>query len=162
MWKESWRGSGGRGTQEAPRKSSGGTQEAPRRSPGAPRKHPGGTQEHPGGTQEAPRRHPGGSQGTRGVFDAKCSKTIEFYCKSDASDQFRVYRSDVTLTVPAACAQKLAPINVESGRTLNTHSQDTPPEPLQQRLLFGESADLLERRACENTGNPPIPPLPPI
>ena len=69
---------------------SGGTLEAPR--------------EHPRGTQEAP----GGSQGTRGVFDAKCAKTIVFYSKNGAREPFRVDGSDVTLTVPAACAQKLA------------------------------------------------------
>ena len=87
-------------TQEASREHPGGTQEAPRR-------HPGGTQEaprrHPGGTQESPR----GTKDSREGFDTKCAKTIKFYCQKWRERPFRVDGSDVTLTVPAAWAQKL-------------------------------------------------------
>ena len=60
-----------------------------------------------------------------------------FYRKNDASDHFRVDRSDVTLTKSAACAQKRAAVNADLRDVRNTRSQDTPPEPLQQKL-FGE------------------------
>ena len=113
----------------------GGLQEAPRRLPGgaqeAPRRHPGGAQRHPEGTQ----RHPGGSQGAKGIFETKCNKTVKIDSKNEASDHFRLDGSDVTITVPAACAQKLANVNVESGRTQNTDSQDTPPEPIQLKPM---------------------------
>ena len=77
---------------EAARRHRGGTREAPRRHPEAPRRHPGGSQEtprtHPGHTQEAPRGHPrprstqeapADTQGTGGVFEMTCFKTIVFY-----------------------------------------------------------------------------------
>ena len=67
------------------------TQETPRR----PRRHPGGT-------HEAPR----GVKSTREAFQVKCAKTIVFYTKNDVGDHFCVDGSDVTLTKPAACAQK--------------------------------------------------------
>ena len=64
-------------------------------------------------TQEAPRRHPEDTQeapratnGSREDFDVKCPKTNVFYSKNGAREPFRVDGSDVTLTVPAACAQK--------------------------------------------------------
>ena len=75
-------------TQEAPRRHPGGTQEAPKR--------------HPRGTQEAPRA----TKGSREDFDVKCAKIIMFYNKNGAREPFRVDGSDVTLAVPAACAQK--------------------------------------------------------
>ena len=81
-------------------------QEAPRKYPGAtqevPRSDPGGAQEHPEGTQ----RHQGAHQEARQVWEAKSSKTTDFYGKNDVGEPFRVDGSDVTLTVPAACAQK--------------------------------------------------------
>ena len=50
-------------------------------------------------------------------------------------EPFRVDGSDVTLTVPADCAQKRASVNTKSTEIRNTQSQDTPPEPLQQKLF---------------------------
>ena len=84
-----------------------------------PRRHPGNTQcvlrRHPGGTQEAPKRHPVGTQeapigtnGSREDFQRKCAKIIVFYSINGRDRAFRVDGSDVTLTVPAACAQKRA------------------------------------------------------
>ena len=87
---------------ERPRRHPGGSQEVRWDPKEAARRPPGGPQRHPKGAQ----RHPGGSQRTRGVFDEKCAKSIVFYSKNDASDQFRVDGSDVTLTKSAACAQK--------------------------------------------------------
>ena len=83
----------------------------------APRKHPRGIQNarrrHPGATQKAPKRHPKctqeapiGTNGSREDFQRKCAKIIVFYSKNGAREPFRVDGSDVTLTVPAACAQK--------------------------------------------------------
>ena len=83
----------------------GGTQPVFRRSPGDNRRLPRqarGAQRHPAGTQ----RHPEGSHGTRGFFDAKCSKTIMFYSKNDVSDHFCVDWSDLTLTKSTGHAQK--------------------------------------------------------
>ena len=90
------------GLQETSRRHPGGPQEVPRDPQEVPRRPPGGPQRHPEGAQ----RLPGDSQGTRVVFDEKCPETIVFYSKSDASNQFRVDGSDVTLTKSAACAQK--------------------------------------------------------
>ena len=83
------------GTQEVFRRPTGSSQEIPRRSQQAPRRHPGGTQEAPRGTRS-----------TRDAFQVKCAKTIVFYSKNDAGDDFRVDGSDVTITKSAACAQK--------------------------------------------------------
>ena len=88
--------------QEAPRRSPGEPQDIPRDPQEAARMPPGGPQRHSEGAQ----RHPGGSQRTRGVFDAKCAKTIVLYSKNNVRDHFRVDGSDVTLTKSAACAQK--------------------------------------------------------
>ena len=68
MSEKSWVASGGRGTQEAPRRPPGGTQEAPSKSPGSPqeppRRLPGpeaprGTQKATKDTQEAAREPEG-------------------------------------------------------------------------------------------------------
>ena len=110
------------GTQEVPRTSPGGTQEVPRasqRRPEAPRGHP-----------ESAQRHPGSSQGA-------ILKPLNFNLKNNASAHFRVDGSDATLTVPTACAQKLANVNADLCGEHFTHSQDTPPEPLQLKTAWG-------------------------
>ena len=76
--------------QETSRRHLRGTQEAPRRHPVAPRRHPGGTQEAPSRTKS--------SRDDLGVIYAK---TIVFYHISWHGRPFRVYMSDMTLTVPA-------------------------------------------------------------
>ena len=104
----------------------GGTHEAPRRHPGGPRRHPGG-----------PRRHPGGTQEARDILETKCVFSYAPAHKSDATDHFRVHGSDVTITVYRACAQDLVGAWAQKAVKPIPNTEDTPPEPLQQRL-FGE------------------------
>ena len=74
---------------------------------GAPRRHPeapSSRQEAPSSSQETPRGHPGAPRASH--FNRKCDKTNKFYRKNERERPFRVDGSDVTLTIPAACAQK--------------------------------------------------------
>jgi len=57
--------------------------------------------------------------------------------KSDGGDHFRVHGSDVTITKSAACAQNLVGTWAQIAHRPIPNTEDTPPEPLQQRL-FGE------------------------
>ena len=117
----------------APRHS-GGTQEAPRQ-------HPGGTQVDPGGTQEA-----------RDILETECVFSYAPAHKSDGGDHFRVDGSDVTITVYCACAQEFAGVRAKIAVQSIPNTEDTPPEPLQQRLFgefcFQQLEDLLCAVAC--------------
>ena len=137
-----WRRNQGGGImeEESCRRHPGDTQEASRKHPGDPR----GTQEAPRSSQEAPRRHPKGTQeaprGTqepRDILESECVISYAPAHKSDATDHFRVHGSDVTITKSAACAQDF--VNAWAQKAAHTipNTEDTPPEPLQQRL-FGE------------------------
>ena len=57
---------------------------------------------HPGDTQGTPRSN----KDSREDFEGKCAKIIVFYNQNGRDRAFRVDGSNVTLTVPAACAQK--------------------------------------------------------
>ena len=59
------------------------------------------------------------------------------FSKRDAGDHFRVDGSDVTITVYRACAQDFAVGGAKIVEQGIPNTEDTPPEPLQQRL-FGE------------------------
>ena len=107
---------GGLGTQAAPRRHPEGTQEAPRR--------------HPGGTQEPPRRPETTRRQNRCFY-------ICFFQQKCASDHFCIDGSDVTITVYRACAQDLVMAWASKADHTIPNTEDTPPEPLQQRL-FGE------------------------
>ena len=93
----------------------------------APRWHPGSTQEHPG----APRRHP---EGQRYLGDRMCVFVSPAH-ESDAGNHFRVDGSDVTITVYRGCAQEFTVRGAKSAGHVIPHTEDTPLEPLQQKLL---------------------------
>ena len=153
MEEESWRRNHGGGIleEESWRRNHGGCileEESLRRYPGggimrrndgtqAPRRHPGSTQEAPSRTQEAPRRHPGGTQEARDILDTECVFSYAPAHKSDATDHFRVHGSDVTITVYRACAQEFVNAGAKITGSQIPNTEDTLPEPLQQRL-FGE------------------------
>jgi len=107
-----------------------GTQEAPRR-------HPGSTQEAPRWTHEAPRRHqvPRRHQEAKDILETECVFSYAPARKSDASDHFHVHGSDVTITVYRACAQNLVSAWPQKAELGIPNTEDTPPEPLQQRLF---------------------------
>ena len=84
----------------------------------------------------APRR-PGGTQKAKDILETECVFSYAPAHKSDASDHFRVDGSDVTITVHCACAQEFADVRVKIAGNPIPNTEDTPPEPLQQRL-FGE------------------------
>jgi len=84
----------------------------------------------------APRR-PGGTQKAKDILETECVFSYEPAHRSDASDHFRVDGSDVTITVHCACAQEFADVRVKIAGNPIPNTEDTPPEPLQQRL-FGE------------------------
>ena len=114
---ESWKASGNRSTQEAPRNHPGVLQEAPRIHPGGPRSHPGGPlgyPEAPRSIQKVPKDTAGGPQETRRVLEVKCVKGIQFSNKSDAGTHFFVDGSDPTLIESAAWRQIWANVNLES------------------------------------------------
>ena len=70
-------------------------------------------------------------------FEVACARTITFYRKNWRELPFCVDGSDVTLTKPTACAQKLSG-GVERRIRLGTPGPlPTPPEPLQLEL-FGD------------------------
>ena len=103
-------------------------------------RHPGDTQE----TQEAPRRHPGGTQeaprrpeNATGVLEAKCAKFIVFFSAKVSVRPLSRRRERRELRCYCACAQKLADVGVKIAGQPKPNTEDTPPEPLHQRL-FGE------------------------
>ena len=57
--------------------------------------------------------------------------------KSDGGDHFRVDGSDMTITVYLTCAQEFANAGAEIDDRAIPNTEDTLPEPRQQRL-FGE------------------------
>ena len=67
----------------------------------------------------------------------KVSKPLCFFGQSAGGDHFHVHGSDVTITVYCACAQDFAVTWARKARQQIPNTEDTPPEPLQQRL-FGE------------------------
>ena len=81
--------------------------EKARRHPGytqeTPRRHPRDTQEAPRATQEAPRR-------PETPWRQSASNQMSLTDESGATEHFRVDESDVTITDPAACNEKI--INV--------------------------------------------------
>ena len=98
----------------------------------APRGHPGHLWD--------PRRHPGGTQGTkeaRGALEEKCAKSCVFF-RQDARDPAFYRRGrEVTLTISAACAQKLAGILRRNPVTTTTLVDHRNPY---SRELFGEQS----------------------
>ena len=154
-----------RHTQEAHRRHPGDTQETPRGHPGVTqrpqetsRRHAGGTQEtprrHPGDTQETPRRHPGtprGTKGSRSHFEVKSAKAMLLYSKNGRDRPFRVDGSDVTLTVPAACAQER-----ESTKLAQSGLGRTPPftktvrAPIAKDYLGNKSSETISMNPSEH------------
>jgi len=83
------------------------------------------------------RRHPGGSRRPWTSWKHNVSKPLCFFSQSGGGDHFRVHGSDVTITKSAACAQDLSGVGASKAESSIRNTEDTPPEPLQQRL-FGE------------------------
>ena len=50
---------------------------------------------------------PGGHLGSQTTLEVKYAKTITFFCRKWRDRPFRVDGSDATLTISAACTQKL-------------------------------------------------------
>ena len=73
----------------------------------------------------------------RDILESKCVIPYAPAHKSDGGEQFRVHGSDVTITVYRACAQDLVGAWAQKAGRAIPNTEDTPPEPLQQRL-FGE------------------------
>ena len=102
-----------------------------------PRRHPGGTQEAPRRHPEAPRstqRHPGGTQEVRGLWDSKTTILLEREMK-------KVVRpfACTGATRPSRSPQPVSKSGwanfTKNPRKHFTNSEDTPPEPLQQKLI---------------------------
>jgi len=81
------------------------------------------------------RRHPGGTQEARDFLETECVFSYAPAHKSDAGNHLRVDGSDMTLTVYRACAQEFANVGTKIAAYTIPNTEDTPPEPLQQRLL---------------------------
>ena len=71
------------------------------------------------------------------ILESECVISYAPSDKSDASDHFRVHGSDVTLTISAACQQKLAGVGARKAGGAIPNTEDTPPEPLQQKTVWG-------------------------
>ena len=127
---------GGIMEEESCKRHQGDIQETPRRHkrhPGDIQETPRGPRRHPGGTQEPPRR----PQEAMDILEAKCVKTIVFFSKSGGGEWFRVHGSDVTITKSAACAQKFAGVGAKMSDPRLPNTEDSPPEPLQQKTVWG-------------------------
>ena len=169
---ESWRRNHGEGIleEESSRRSPGGgireeeswswrrRLEAPKRHPGGtlegPRIHPGGTQRHPGGTQGSPRR-PEASERQNGP------KPLCFFQQKLRDRPFRVAFEGVTLTISAACAQKLVAARPRGIEGPPPGPYTRPWEPLQPRAVWGKHT-LREKELKQQTGGQSLPDSVPI
>ena len=66
-----------------------------------------------------------------------CQNHRVFFSQSGGGDHFRVHGSDVTITVCSACAQKFVAARARKAVHQIPNTEDTPPEPLQQKTVWG-------------------------
>ena len=65
------------------------------------------------------------------------SRPLRSFSQSGVGEHFRIDGSVVTITIYRACAQKLLTVWASKPRKGLPYTEDTPPESLQQKTVFG-------------------------